>query len=231
MVVYINGPNVPATVNLAAATLLFASHDYRYNSTFKMASDSTTKHRQPELTVTPEIVGAAEKVLNLQNVNSKLREQCVIIQQRQCVLVSTKTLRDIYKTLRNEGEKIFLHELVKRAELVPQSVSLPPRDPELEARVQKLKIAEENREYERMTRNVTQRGNKSFSFQEDVKNMNRQIIAMLNFVLTVVAGFAFGYKGTEYIVGKLFAMQLMSGLIMGTIVFFVDLYFIMRYGV
>ena len=36
--------------------------------------------------------------------------------------------------------------------------------------------------------------------------MNRQLIAMLNFALTVVAGFAFGYKGTELMFGKIFAM-------------------------
>ncbi|RUS82352.1 hypothetical protein EGW08_009867 [Elysia chlorotica] len=191
----------------------------------------TCKHRLPQVSITKNILDAVQKIIDLPNVKDSLKQQCIEVQKNEKGVVSTKVLRDIYKTLRNEGETIFLHEMIEGADLVPQQPVLPPRNPELEARIQKLKIEEENKEYERMTRNVQSRGKQNFSFQEDVKSMNRQMIAMLNFALTVVAGFAFGYKGTELVYGNIFAMQMMSGLILGTVVFFVDLYFILRYGV
>ena len=36
--------------------------------------------------------------------------------------------------------------------------------------------------------------------------MNKQVVGIINFLVTVVAGFAFGYKGVEIIYGKLFPM-------------------------
>lgn len=189
------------------------------------------KHRLPLIKATQNIIDAASKVLYFPDTNDRLRKQCIEIRDDKKDVISTQTVREIYHTLRNKGENIFLHKLVEETVFVLQPVVLPPRNPELEARIQKMKIAEENKEYKRMTQNLQPRGKKAFSFQDDVKSMNRQMIAMLNFALTVVAGFAFGYKGTELMFGKIFPMQMMAGLILGTVVFFVDLYFIMRYGV
>ncbi|BFZ05424.1 hypothetical protein BsWGS_08463 [Bradybaena similaris] len=197
-----------------------------------MAEDTKSSIRRPELQVTPQIREAAGKTLKCKSATSDLKKECreILGENNGKTLVSTTTIRNIYTTLRDDGHKIFLHEIVKDADFIPPSVSLPPRNKELEARVQKLKIEQENKEYKRMTRNVNPKAKTTFSFQEEVKAMNRQIIAIINFLITVGAGFAFGYKGTEMVIGKAFAMQMMSGLILATIVFFVDLYFLLRYG-
>ena len=46
------------------------------------------------------------------------------------------------------------HELLETCDVVLPEPKFPPRNPELEARVQKLRREQENREYQRMTKNV-----------------------------------------------------------------------------
>ncbi|PVD31462.1 hypothetical protein C0Q70_06874 [Pomacea canaliculata] len=94
------------------------------------------------------------------------------------------------------------------SDLVLPGVKLPPRDPELEARIQRLKALEANREYQRMTQNVDVSRHEEITFREDVKSMNRQLIAVFNFLVTVGGAFAFGYKGVEVAFGsKMFPLH------------------------
>ncbi|XP_076452763.1 vacuolar ATPase assembly protein VMA12-like [Babylonia areolata] len=140
-------------------------------------------------------------------------------------------VRDVFRTLKDEGHAVYLHEMLSGSDVTLPAVTFPPRDPELEARVQKLRAAEEEREYRRMTHNVDPSVKQEVRFQEDVKSLNRQLIAVINFLVTVGGAFAFGYKGVEVALGaKIFPAQLMTGLIFATIVFFADLYFLLKYS-
>lgn len=47
-----------------------------------------------------------------------------------------------------------LHEILSRCEVVLPQLKVEPRNPELEARIQKLRKAEEERQYRVMTKNV-----------------------------------------------------------------------------
>ncbi|XP_059146869.1 transmembrane protein 199-like [Physella acuta] len=185
----------------------------------------------PELLVTLNIRKTLQQVIKCASTTLEAKNEYEKILESDKAVISTKMVREIYNTLRNEGHKVFLHEIVEDALLIPQSISLPPRNPVLEARINKLKILEENREYKRMTRNLGPKSHENFTFQEEVKSLNKQLITVFNFFLTVVAGFAFGYKSTEYMFGHTLAMQMMSGLIVGLVVFFVDLYFLLRYTI
>ncbi|CAL1531953.1 unnamed protein product [Lymnaea stagnalis] len=191
-----------------------------------------TKVLSPVLQVTPTIKQVLEKVLKCKCITEPLKNQCssIISQSTDEFVISTKIIREVYNTLRKEGHKVFLHEIVEDALVIPQSVTLPPRSPELEERVRKLKIIEENREYKRMTRNVGPRYGRTLTFQEEVKSLNKQLVTVFNFLVTVFAGFAFGYKGAEMVIGNQLAMKMLSGLTAGLVVFFVDLYFLMRYA-
>ncbi|KAH9525696.1 hypothetical protein Btru_002061 [Bulinus truncatus] len=151
-----------------------------------------TENLRPVLQVTPTIRHTLEKAMKCKSISESLKTECTNILQQQLyeALISTKVIRQVYNTLRNEGQKVFLHEIVENSLLIPQSVKLPPRNPELEARIQKLKIAQENKEYERMTRSLRPKS-QVLSFQQEVKSMNRQLVTVFNFFLTVIAGFAF----------------------------------------
>jgi len=190
--------------------------------------------RVPEIELTSKIRDSVEKALECDCVSGDLRSKCQqILQQKQTdstQVVPIKFVRDVYKALNKQGHKVYLHEMIHGADLIPQTLQPRPRNPELEERIRKLKIEEENREYRRMTRNVDFQRNKSnFTFNEEVKTMNRQVLGILNFLVTVAAGFAFGYKGCELVIGKVFAMQMCSGLVLATTVFFADLYFLLHH--
>ncbi|XP_023241085.1 transmembrane protein 199-like [Centruroides sculpturatus] len=73
-------------------------------------------------------------------------------------------------------------------------------NPELEARIQKLKAEQEEREYHEMTKNVSMSSfKKSSSFQSEIRSVRSQITAVLNGVLTVAGTFIFGFKAAEYL--------------------------------
>ncbi|XP_014773499.1 uncharacterized protein LOC106871514 [Octopus bimaculoides] len=64
---------------------------------------------------------------------------------------------------------------------------------------------------------------------KELKAMNLQIIAVVNFVLTVGGAFAFGYKAAEASMEEPdIAIQMSVGILLGTVVFFADLYFLVK---
>ncbi|VDN41509.1 unnamed protein product [Gongylonema pulchrum] len=67
-------------------------------------------------------------------------------------------------------------------------------------------------------------------FQE-MKAVNRQLTVVLNTLLTVAGGFFFGYFGISYAYPSLhldMTTRMILGLLIGAIVFFADLYFIVK---
>ncbi|XP_077824974.1 vacuolar ATPase assembly protein VMA12 isoform X2 [Macaca mulatta] len=70
-------------------------------------------------------------------------------------LVSFRLIRDLHHHLRERDSKLYLHELLEGSEIYLPEVVKPPRNPELVARLEKIKIQLANEEYKRITRNVT----------------------------------------------------------------------------
>ncbi|XP_041053036.1 transmembrane protein 199 isoform X2 [Carcharodon carcharias] len=63
-------------------------------------------------------------------------------------------LRKLHKFLQEKGFPIYLHELLEGAEIFTPEVKLPERNPELVARLEKIKANLANQEYRRITKNV-----------------------------------------------------------------------------
>lgn len=62
-----------------------------------------------------------------------------------------------------------------------------------------------------------------------VKQINRQLIAVLQFLFSVAAGFAFGFIGVELIVGDLdFGFRLLLGIICSLIIALAEIYFLAK---
>ena len=51
-------------------------------------------------------------------------------------------------------DSVQFHQLISKCELILPEPKMAPRNPELEARIKKLKVKQEQREYEKMTGNV-----------------------------------------------------------------------------
>ncbi|KAL4224025.1 hypothetical protein ACF0H5_017482 [Mactra antiquata] len=186
---------------------------------------------EPEISKTELISSQIEIVLKKNNVEDSLKKE--LKQYIDEETIPFRLVKQIHDVISESGDKkIYLHEMLDGSDLVLPEYKAPPRNPELEARCKKLRAQLEDKQYKAMVKNVDRSQKDYYSGPgQDVKEMNRQLISVLNFVITVGAAFAFGYKGTEYSlsgVPNLFVWQLGIGLLLGTVVFFADLYFLVR---
>lgn len=125
----------------------------------------------------------------------------------------------------------YLHELMEDCVMVLPENEIQERNPELEARCQKLRKEQEAREYQAMTRNVdnvrTLMPQDTIAYQ--MKQINRQLIAVAQFIFSVAAGFAFGFIGIELIIGQLdFGFRLLLGIMIALIIALAEIYFLAK---
>jgi len=134
----------------------------------------------------------------------------------------------------NNRSSFRLHEFLQRSKIDLPSLPKQERSAELEARCERLRAQQANREYRDMTRNVDAHTAKESPLSEigrEVRAINRHLITLFNMLFTVVGSFFFAYMGTSYLYPSgpgAFAGRLGAGLVTATIVFFADLYFVIR---
>ncbi|CAD1480547.1 unnamed protein product [Heterotrigona itama] len=132
-----------------------------------------------------------------------------------------------YRTINMES--IYLHELLEEDDIRLPTPKVTPRNPELEARMQKLRAQQNAIKYRAMTKNVdtVTRNLPEDSISYQMKQINKQLIAVAQFVFSVLAGFAFGFIGVELIVGNLdFGFRLLLGIICALIIALAEIYFL-----
>lgn len=62
-----------------------------------------------------------------------------------------------------------------------------------------------------------------------VKAINSQLVAVLQFIFSVAAGFAFGFIGIQLIVGNLdFGLRLLLGIMIALIIALAEIYFLAK---
>ncbi|KAH8284370.1 hypothetical protein KR018_010607 [Drosophila ironensis] len=127
--------------------------------------------------------------------------------------------------------EVFLHELIQTCDLILPQNEYTPRNPELEARCQKLREEQQNRDYQKMTKNVDA-GLKNYpedTISYQLKSLNKQIIAVVQFIFSVAAGFTFGFFGVNLMVGPLpFGFRLLLGVIVALIIALAEMYFLAK---
>ncbi|CAG9816670.1 unnamed protein product [Phaedon cochleariae] len=150
-------------------------------------------------------------------------------------LLSLHDLHWLYQYIRRENEKhsdkIYLHEIISGSEIVLPKNKEVPRNAELDERCKKLKAQQDNRDYYKMTKNVdnTKRRLPEDTIAYQLKQMNRHLIAVFQFILSVAAGFAFGFIGIELVSGNLdFGFRLLLGIMCALIIALAELYFLAK---
>ncbi|KAG6447368.1 hypothetical protein O3G_MSEX004920 [Manduca sexta] len=134
---------------------------------------------------------------------------------------------------RGEGNKKvpYLHELLKGVQVEMPNNKVIKRNPVLEARCVKLRAQQEAREYRKMTKSVD---NVRMRFPEDsinyqLKQVNRQLIAIGQFIISIFAGFLFGFRGVEWMVGNLdFGFRLLLGVMCALVIALAEIYFLAK---
>ncbi|KOC61361.1 Transmembrane protein 199 [Habropoda laboriosa] len=154
-------------------------------------------------------------------------------EKQKDILLNLEDLKWLKNYLENyrilNKENIYLHELLEEDDIRLPTPKVTPRNPELEARTQKLKAQQDAIRYRAMTKNVD---NTVMKLPEDtisyqMKQINKQLIAVAQFVFSVLAGFAFGFIGVELIVGNLdFGFRLLLGIICALIIALAEIYFL-----
>ncbi|KAH9631489.1 hypothetical protein HF086_004650 [Spodoptera exigua] len=139
----------------------------------------------------------------------------------------------LQKQRKAKGDKNvpYLHVLLEGSSIETPENQVLPRDPVLEARCVKLRAQQEAREYRKMTKSVD---NVRMKFPEDsisyqLKQMNRQLIAIGQFIISIFAGFLFGFRGVEWLVGNLdFGFRLLLGVMCALVIALAEIYFLAK---
>ncbi|XP_054064530.1 transmembrane protein 199 isoform X2 [Rissa tridactyla] len=146
----------------------------------------------------------------------------------QGALVPFSLLRRLHTALREAGSPLYLHELLEGSEIHLPEVPVPPRNPELVARLERIKAKLANEEYQRMTRNITGQMNGTLAeFGRQVRSVKAVVITIFNFIVTVVAAFACTYLGSQYVFAET-AARVLSAVIVASVVGLAELYVMVR---
>ncbi|XP_019400882.1 PREDICTED: transmembrane protein 199, partial [Crocodylus porosus] len=140
-------------------------------------------------------------------------------------------LRRLHAALRDAGNPVYLHELLEGSEIDFPEVEKPPRNPELVARLEKIKAKLANEEYRRMTRNINcqdvHRDGTLADLGRQVRSVKALIITIFNFIVTVAAAFACTYLGSQYIFTET-AARVLSAVIVASVVGLAEMYVMVR---
>ncbi|NXY06656.1 TM199 protein, partial [Pteruthius melanotis] len=145
-------------------------------------------------------------------------------------LVPFGLLRRLHAALREAGSPLHLHELLEGCEIHLPEVPVPPRNPELVARLERIKAKLAHEEYQRMTRNITgQPYLKSTTppLSPPVRSVKAVVVTIFNFIVTVVAAFACTYLGSQYVFAET-AARVLSAVIVASVVGLAELYVMVR---
>ncbi|NWY35691.1 TM199 protein, partial [Pheucticus melanocephalus] len=149
-------------------------------------------------------------------------------------LVPFGLLRRLHAALREAGSPLHLHELLEGCEIHLPEVPVPPRNPELVARLERIKAKLAHEEYQRMTRNITGQPYSpalpkiiSSTPVSPVRSVKAVVITIFNFIVTVVAAFACTYLGSQYVFAET-AARVLSAVIVASVVGLAELYVMVR---
>ncbi|XP_040901678.1 transmembrane protein 199 [Toxotes jaculatrix] len=154
-----------------------------------------------------------------------------ILEKPEPATLSFSTARKLKTYLQDTGHPFYLHELLEDSSLhLPEFVK-PPRNPELVARLERIKNKLANEEYNRITRNVnTQEITRSGTladFGRQVRSVKAVVVTIFNFLVTVVAAFACSYMGSQYLFTETTA-RVISAVIAASVVGLAELYVLVR---
>lgn len=174
----------------------------------------------------------ATDLLDKASVPQDLREELErILDNESTTKLSFKTARKLKKCLQDNGHPFYLHEFLEDSTLhLPEFVK-PPRNPELVARLEKIKAKLANEEYNRMTRNVNaqemSRNGGLAELSRDVRSVKTTVVTVFNFLVTIVAAFACSYMGTQYIFAET-TSRIIAAVIAASVVGLAELYVLVR---
>ncbi|CAH2219974.1 transmembrane 199 [Pelobates cultripes] len=145
-------------------------------------------------------------------------------------IVPFSVVRELHQILREKDSSQYLHELLEGSIIHLPAVEIPKRNPELVARLEKIKAKLANEDYRRITKNVscqTGRNGTLAEFSKQVRPVKTMVITVFNFFITIAAAFACTYIGSQYLFTDT-AARVLSSVIVASLVGLAELYVLVR---
>ncbi|KAG5879964.1 hypothetical protein JTB14_010352 [Gonioctena quinquepunctata] len=147
-------------------------------------------------------------------------------------LLNLENVKQMYDFIqrRNKAtkDKIHLHVLLEGSSVIYPRNEIVVRNPDLE-RCLNLRMVQENSYYQRITRHISNVRIEDDTVRNQLKQMNKYLIAVIQVVFSVIAGFAFGFTGINSILGEFdVRSRLLMGVICAFIIAIAELYFLVR---
>lgn len=182
-----------------------------------------------EVTIDPNIyITPSEGLLKVIRSIVEPPDQIREVLSRPIVKLTTEDLRWIRNNIDKE-DKHRLYALLKESSVAFPCPVYPERNPQLEERCIKLRREQEDREYKAMTRNIRESDLKEKPLSLQFKELNPILIMLVQFIVSVVTSFVFGYVAPYYLWGR---SDTGSRIILGTIFAFIvgiaEMYFVIR---
>ncbi|XP_043198086.1 transmembrane protein 199-like [Amphibalanus amphitrite] len=146
--------------------------------------------------------------------------------------LSLEAMRWLRERLTAEGQQEPLFDLLAGGTMELPSPVTQERNPELEARCQRLRAEQEERSYRKMVRNVDSNRFKEPSLEigKQMREVNAQLVEVGQVVFSVGAAFLFGYMATAVAAGGAStATRILAGLAAALVVLVAEGYFLLRY--
>ncbi|XP_053678411.1 uncharacterized protein LOC128728791 [Anopheles nili] len=198
-------------------------------------TEGTGKFTERELSLIRKLVTDDKNVHGLEYTSFPVQEDQIADSQPNGTLLTRSDINWLYAMLNQMRETDqtvpFLHELLSGSTIRLPENPTQERNPELEARCQRLRKEQADREYQRMTKNVdsVRKHMPEDTISYQMKQINRHMVAVAQFLFSVAAGFAFGFIGVELIVGQLdFGFRLLLGIIIALIIALAEIYFLAK---
>jgi len=123
-----------------------------------------------------------------------------------------------------------LGNLLLSSTLQIPSLVIPERNQDLEQRCVKLRAEQADKEYRRMTDNIRRDNNKEEPpINKQLKEVNRFLLLIIQFIVSVVCAFMFGYMGPYLLYGRQdVGGRILLGIVLGFVVGCADMYFVIR---
>lgn len=187
------------------------------------------------LTVVPSkrFVQILQELKNAIGVPDSLKEKLSTCNEscEKLLSLTTQEIKWCHTKMRERGIPDRIYELLNESEIVLPKYEPPPRNPELEARVQRLRSEQENREYKAMTRSVDPAYNRETGglgeVGREMRTVNKQLVSGAQYLLSVIGTF-FGVFILLGAVTQDYGVRALIATVSALIVGLAEMYFIIR---
>lgn len=186
----------------------------------------------------PSFLGVLKELSELSDAPSSIKKcKKTKAEDSKQICLLTQDVKWCHNKIKERGIKHRIHKLLSESEIVLPKYEPPPRSPELEERIQKLKAEQSNKEYRRMTKNIGVNQYEAASlrglgtdikeFKVQLREMNRYLVTGAQFLTSIIGTFFAIFIGLSFVLHD-FGVRILFATFCAVVVALAEIYFIIR---